>query len=248
MVDVGNFVRAGESPIVVITQISPIAVLFNLPQQDLRAVNAANAKGELVVEAVDADNQTVIDKGVLQVVDNQVDQTTGTVRLKASFPNADRQLWPGQFVNIRLFIRTIEQAVVVPAAAVQRGPKGAYVYRVGPDSRVEQRSVTVAQQDERQAVIGSGVTPPDQVVTTGFARLTDGAEVRATTGEPAVAQGDGTQTEAHAVAPAAPPRPATGAAPPPRGPERMRGQGGWGGGREGGEPHRRRGSAESASQ
>ena len=191
MVDIGNLVRAGEPPIVVITQISPIAVLFNLPQQHLRAVNAANAKGELVVEALDADNQTVINKGILQVVDNQVDQTTGTVRLKALFPNTDRQLWPGQFVNVRLLIRTIEHAVVVPTAAVQRGPNGAYVYRVGPDSRVEQRPVTVAQQDERQAVIGSGVTPPDQVVTTGFTRLTDGAEVRATAGEPAVAQGDG---------------------------------------------------------
>ena len=241
MVDIGNLVRAGEPPLVVITQITPIAVLFNLPQQHLRAVSTANAKGDLAVEALDADNRTVIDKGVLQVVDNQVDQTTGTVRIKASFPNADRQLWPGQFVNIRLFVSTIPHAVVIPTAAIQRGPNEAYVYVVRPDSRVEQRSVAVTQQDEREAVIGSGVTPPDQVVTTGFTRLTDGADVRATAtaSEPAALEG-GTATSASnsATAPA-PSRPATAAAAPLRGPDRLRGHDGWSGNREGGE-HRRR--------
>ena len=162
MVDVGNLVRAGDPAIVVIAQVAPIAVLFNLPQQHLRAVNAAQAKGELAVEALDSDNRTLIDRGVLQVVDNQVDQTTGTVRMKASFPNAERQLWPGQFVNVRLFIGTIPQAVVVPTAAVQRGPNGPYVYALGADGRVAQRPVTVTQQDERDTVLGSGVTPPSR--------------------------------------------------------------------------------------
>ena len=117
----------------------------------------------------------MIDRGTLQVVDNQVDQTTGTIKLKAEFPNADLQLWPGQFVNVRLLVDTLQQVVVVPTAAVQRGPNGTFVYVVQPDDTVAVRPVTVAQQDETQAVIASGLQAGERVVTTGFARLTDGA-------------------------------------------------------------------------
>src|SRR4029077_11301561 len=107
--------------IVVVTELQPIAVLFNLPQQQLSRVNKAFAKGSLSVEATEANNHTVIDSGTLQVVNNQVDQTTGTVQYKAEFPNKDMQLWPGQFVNTQLLVDTLRQVVVVPSAAIQRG-------------------------------------------------------------------------------------------------------------------------------
>jgi multidrug efflux system membrane fusion protein len=179
MVDEGNLIRAGDanSGIVVITEIKPISVFFSLPQQQLARVNRAAAKGPLVVEALGADNKTVADRGVLKVVDNQVDQATGTVKLKAEFPNAELQLWPGQFVNVRLLVETLPQAVVVPTAAVQRGPNGTFVYVVTEESAVAVRPVTVSLQDDTQAVVTVGLRPPERVVTTGFARISDGAKV-----------------------------------------------------------------------
>jgi multidrug efflux system membrane fusion protein len=178
-VDEGNYVRASDSTsaIVTITQIKPIAVLFNLPQQELMRVNQAFAKGPLTVEAQRSDNNQVIDRGTLTVVDNQVDPSTGTVKLKAEFPNADLQLWPGQFINVRLLIDTLKNVVVIPTGAVQRGPNGTFVYVVGSDDKATMRTIVVQRQDENQAVIKSGVAPPDRVVTTGFARLTEGSKV-----------------------------------------------------------------------
>ena len=178
MVDEGNIVHASSSPgIVVITQIKPISVIFNLPQQNLAQVNSAFAKGPLPVDALRSDDNSVIDHGTLTVLDNQVDPSTGTVKLKAEFPNADIQLWPGQFVNVRLLIDTLKQVVVVPTGAVQRGPNGTFVYVVGDDNVAKLRPVTVSKQDETQSVIAKGLTPPERAVTTGFARLTDGAKV-----------------------------------------------------------------------
>ena len=131
LVDEGNIVRASDATgIVVLTEIQPISVIFNLPQQVVSQVNAAFAKGPLPVEALAADNEAVVDRGTLHVVDNQVDPTTGTVKLKAEFPNANLQLWSGQFVNVRMLIDTLQQVVVVPTAAVQRGPDGAFVFVV----------------------------------------------------------------------------------------------------------------------
>ena len=179
LVDQGNILRATDATgIVIITQLKPISVIFNLPQQQLRAVNQAMSKGPVAVNALEADNTTVIDKGTIQVIDNQVDQTTGTIKFKALFPNEKLQLWPGQFINVRLYIDILSHAVVVPTAAVQRGPNGAYVYVLGDHSKVALRNVTVGRQNETQAVITSGLNPPEQVITTGFSRLTDGAEVR----------------------------------------------------------------------
>ena len=146
-----------SSALVTISQIKPIAVLFNLPQQDLDRVNAAFAKGPLPVEAQRPATGEVIAHGKLTVIDNQVDSTTGTVKLKAEFPNPNLQLWPGQFVNVRLLIDTLKNVVVVPTAAVQRGPKGAFVYVVGSDDKAAVHLVKVAKQDENQAVIASGV-------------------------------------------------------------------------------------------
>ncbi len=179
MVDEGNIVHAADtnSAIVVMTQLHPISVLFNLPQQDLSQVNAAFEKGPLNVEAQRSDNDVVIDRGVLRVVDNQVDQTTGTVKLKAEFPNTNLQLWPGQFVNIRLLIDTLKQVTVIPTGAVQRGPNGTFVYVIKDDDSAAMRPIVVQKQDETQTVVKSGVEPNERVVTTGFVRLTDGSKV-----------------------------------------------------------------------
>lgn len=177
-VDEGNIVHPSDSTgIVVLTQLKPISVLFNLPQQDIISVNSAFAKGPLAVDALRSDTNEVIDNGSLTVVDNQVDASTGTVKMKADFPNTELKLWPGQFVNVRLLIDTLKQVVVIPTGAVQRGPNGTFVYVVQDDGSAAMRQIQVQKQDETQTVVASGVTPPERVVTTGFARLTDGAQV-----------------------------------------------------------------------
>src|SRR5437764_5275712 len=194
MVDEGNLVQANDTnALVVITQVKPISVLFNLPQQQFQQVNAAFAKGPLRVDAMGADNRTAIDQGTLQVIDNQMDQTTGTIRMKAEFPNTNLQLWPGQFINIRLLVDTLKQVVVVPTAAVQRGPQGAFVYVVETDNKVAVRTITVAQQDDTRAVISDGVKAQEQVVTTGFTRLSNGTRVavQSVEGEPKAAEATG---------------------------------------------------------
>ena len=217
-VDEGNIVHASSSPaIVVITQIKPISVFFNLPQQEIGRVNTAFAKGPLKVDAQQSDNNAVIDSGALRVMDNQVDPTTGTVKLKAEFPNDNLQLWPGQFVNVRLLIDTLKQAVVIPTGAVQRGPNGTFVYVVKDDNTVAMRSITVAKQDEAQTVVSKGVEAPERVVTTGFVRLIDGSKIviSSADGTPAAGapagrqrskRGDG-QTGGSSAAPGAPSTP-----------------------------------------
>lgn len=177
-VDQGNIVHASDTTgLVVITQLQPIAVWFSLPQQQIMRVNAAAAKGTLAVDVFGNDGITVIDTGKLTGIDNQVDQTTGTLKLKAEFPNAHYQLWPGQFVNVRLKVETLTQALVVPTSAVQRGPIGTFSYVIGEDNIVSAKPVTVTQQNEHDAVIASGLSPNDKVVTTGFANLSDGSKV-----------------------------------------------------------------------
>jgi multidrug efflux system membrane fusion protein len=177
-VDEGNIIRAGaDTGLVTITQVQPISVMFTLPQQQLQVINRAMAKGPVAAEAMDADAKTVLDRGTLQVVDNQVDQTTGTVRMKADFPNATLQLWPGQFVNVRLLIETLREVVTVPTPAIQRGPNGVFVYLVGAEDRVSVRSVVLGQQSDVQTIVTSGLAVNDKVVTSGFARLQDGARV-----------------------------------------------------------------------
>jgi multidrug efflux system membrane fusion protein len=176
-VDVGNLVSSTDTTgIVTLSQIKPISVIFSIPQQQLGRVNAASAGGQLAVQALSGDSN-VIDSGSLTVVDNQVDPTTGTVKLKANFPNDKLALWPGAFVNARLLVETLKGVTVVPTAAVQRGPNGTFVYLVQPDQTVAMKVVKVGQQDDVQAVIAEGVVPGDKVVTTGFARLQDGSKV-----------------------------------------------------------------------
>ncbi|MET0747684.1 MAG: efflux RND transporter periplasmic adaptor subunit [Rhizobium sp.] len=177
-VDIGNIVSATDTTgIVTLSQIRPISVVFSVPQQQLAKVNAASALGTLGVQALSGGAQAVVDTGTLSVVDNQVDITTGTVKLKANFPNDKLALWPGAFVNARLLIETMKGVVVVPTAAVQRGPNGTFAYLLQPDQTVLMKTITVGQQDDVQAVITDGIAAGDMVVTTGFARLQSGAKV-----------------------------------------------------------------------
>lgn len=183
-VDPGNIVRTSDTTgIVTLTQLRPISVLFTLPETQLSSLSrAAAADANLPAQAFASGVKTPLDSGELAVVDNQVDETTGTIKLKATFPNANLQLWPGQFVNVRLQIGTRNDALTVPATAVQQGPNGTYVYLVhraaDGSAKAAMQAVQVLQEDEEQAVIGSGVKAGDEVVTTGFVRLTDGATVK----------------------------------------------------------------------
>src|ERR1700681_4165271 len=177
-VDQGNIIHASDATgLVIMTQLQPIAVQFSLPQQQIVQVNAASAKGALTVDVFGNDGITVVDSGKLTGIDNQVDPTTGTLKLKAEFPNASFQLWPGQFVNVRLKVDTLAKAVVVPTSAVQRGPAGTFSYVIGDGDIVTAKPVVVTQQNETDALIASGLSASDRVVTTGFANLSDGAKV-----------------------------------------------------------------------
>ena len=173
-VDAGNVVRPGDANgLVTIAQIKPVAMTFNLPQQHLTPLREARERGTARVQALNSDNATVIGEGRVEVIDNQVDPATGTVRVKAHYDNADLRLWPGQFVNVRVFIGVMTNVVVLPSAAIQRGPDGPFVYIVSDDSKAKQTNVAVALQTETIAVIGKGVSAGQRVVISGFGRLSD---------------------------------------------------------------------------
>lgn len=181
-VDAGNIVHASDATgIVVLTQLQPISVVFTLPQQNLQAVvaamNAGAASAMAYPQGADENEANILDRGTLAVLDNQVDPTTGTIKLKATFPNAKYTLWPGGFVGIRLQVATDKGATVVPPAAVQQGPNGEYLYVVNAGDTVTRRDVKVSHEDQRVAVIASGVKPGEQVVTDGASRLSDGKQV-----------------------------------------------------------------------
>jgi membrane fusion protein, multidrug efflux system len=183
-IDEGNIIKAADaSGIVILTQLRPISIFFNLPQQHLPELNKGFAEAPLAVDAIGPDGKSALDRGKVVVIDNQVDQTTGTVKLKAEFPNANLQLWPGQFVNVRVLMDTRRQVVVVPTAAIQRGPNGTLVYVLRGDSTVTVRPVKLSQQDEIQSVVDAGLQAGERVVTTGFARLTEGTAVTASIAE-----------------------------------------------------------------
>jgi multidrug efflux system membrane fusion protein len=178
-VDKGNLVHASDQTgLVTIAQVKPISVIVTLPQQQLLAINRALTRGTLPVEARDGDTGTVIDRGEVEVVDNAVDQTTGTIKLKARFANADLALWPGQFVNVMLEVGAIKDALIVPTPAIQRGPAGPFVYIVDDQSKVSVRPVTTTRQTETETAIATGLEAGETVVTSGFNRLADGSTVR----------------------------------------------------------------------
>jgi len=180
-VDPGNVVTT-TTAVVTLTQIHPIYVTFNLPEQNLEMVRGAAGKGDpLTVLALDrADAHTIADDGVLNVVDNQIDTTTGTFKLRSIFQNAKGDLWPGQFVNVRLKVRTVSGGLVIPSQAVQRGPDGDYVYLVQQDDTVKMNPVKVAGEvGDSHVMIGSGLALNDKVVTEGQFRLKPGSKVKA---------------------------------------------------------------------
>jgi multidrug efflux system membrane fusion protein len=177
-VDPGNMVHAGDATgIMTITQIHPISVLFTLPQDTLPRISLAMAAGKLPVTALAPDGKTELDQGTLLTPDNAIDPTTGTIKLKATFPNPNNTLWPGQFINARLLMGTERNALTVPSIAVQHGPSGLYVYIVKPDSTVSRQDVEVARDNGTVAVISRGFEDDEEVVTDGQSRLQQGTRV-----------------------------------------------------------------------
>ncbi|CAN5509908.1 efflux RND transporter periplasmic adaptor subunit [soil metagenome] len=179
-IDVGNIIRDTDtSSIVVINQIQPISVVFTLPQQDLgKAREALISKEPLKVLALDRDNLSTLAEGQLEVLDNLIDSTTATVKLKAVFPNTDYKLWPGQFVNVRLLLGIQKDALTVPAPAVQRGPNGTYVYVVA-DNQAKMQDVTIGSTEDGRTVIAKGLTAGQPIVTDGQYRLQEGSRIEA---------------------------------------------------------------------
>jgi multidrug efflux system membrane fusion protein len=206
-IDAGNIVHAADAGgLVVVTQIEPISVLFTLPEDDVSVVNQQLAAGTLTVVASSRANSKALGQGTLLLVNNQIDQTTGTVQLKATFPNKDHALWPGQFVDVQLLVETRHNAVTVPAAAVQRGPQGVFAYVIKPDNTVEMRPLKVSADNAGGpvALIESGITAGEQVVIDGQLKLHPGVTVKAAA-PAAPAAAPGTTTAAPAAAPGAAP-------------------------------------------
>ncbi len=181
LVDAGNIVHAGDqTPITVLTGLTPTMVIFTLPQRNLLAVQDAMAKGEVQVAALDQDNTHELGQGKLLLIDNQIDQTTSTIRLKASFPNKDERLWPGEFVHARVLIDTLKDAVTIPSAAVQRNSQGLLAWVIKPDNTVENRPIIGGPSLNDMTVVKSGLKPGEQVVVSGQFRLRPGVKVQPT--------------------------------------------------------------------
>ena len=170
---------ADATGLVVVAQLDPIAVLFTLPEDDLPRVSDAMSKGELVVDAYSRDGNKMLAQGKLAVIDNEINQATATVKLKAIFDNPKNVLWPNQFVKARLKLATEKTALVVPAAAVQHGPSGDFVYVVNPDSTAAVKKIGVESLQGEIAVISSGLNVGDQAVTDGQVQLRPGSRVAA---------------------------------------------------------------------
>jgi multidrug efflux system membrane fusion protein len=185
LLDIGNLVQASAAtPLVVVTQIKPIYVKFTIPERDLDRVREAMAHHPLTVLAFDGEDNRQLSRGTLKVVNNTVDQNTGTVTLKAEFPNQDAALWPGEFVNAHLVLDIVNNGVTVPVSAVLMGPTGPFAYRIRTDATVEPAAVTVTQVESGTALIGKGLKPGDTVVISGQTDLAPGVKVTVKAGSP----------------------------------------------------------------
>jgi membrane fusion protein, multidrug efflux system len=185
-IDVGNIIHPTDpNGLVVVTQVEPISLIFTLPESDLPQIQTQMAKGPLTVLAYSQDDKTKLDEGKLLLVNNQIVQTTGSVQLKATFPNTAHLLWPGQLVNARLLIDTRKDGLTIAAPAVQQGQTGSYVYVIAPDGKAEVRPVTVAQISEGQALIDTGLKANETVVIDGQYRLQQGSPVQVLHGKAA---------------------------------------------------------------
>jgi multidrug efflux system membrane fusion protein len=176
--DIGNIIHTTDvSPLTVLTQIKPCTAVFTLPQSDLGPVREAMLRGDVAVLAFDQDDQKQLAEGKLLLINNQIDQTTSTIQLKAEFSNQDERLWPGEFVHIRVLINTRKNAVTIPAIALQRGPEGYYVWVVKPDETVEQRAIAAQNANEDIVIATKGLNAGETVVLEGQSRLDVGARV-----------------------------------------------------------------------
>jgi multidrug efflux system membrane fusion protein len=177
-VDPGNIIHASDTnPMLILTQLQPIAVIFTLPEDVLPTVSQHMKNTTLQVDAFNRDDQTKLATGKLLTIDNEIDPTTGTAKLKAVFDNKDNQLWPNQFVNINLLLETRKNSTVLPTAAILRGPQGTFVYAVKPDKTVEARPVTISLTQGDITVVASGLNPGDTVVTDGQDKLQTGSKI-----------------------------------------------------------------------
>ena len=184
-VDVGNIIHTTDpNPLTVLTQIKPCTVIFTLPQSDLGPVREAMLRGAVSVLAFDQNGKEQLAEGHLLLIDNQIDQTTSTIRLKAEFPNENERLWPGEFVRIRILITTYKDAVTVPPVAVQRGPDGFYVWVIKPGNTVEQRPIGAQMVNDDTAIATKGLAAGERVVTNGQSRLDVGSHVAIKTPPP----------------------------------------------------------------
>ncbi len=180
LTDAGNLVATTDTTgIIVVNQLSPIAVTFTVPEGDFQRLLAVTQgfRQPLVTQAFSQENNTLLDTGELTVADNKVDPSTGTVQMKAKFMNAQQKLWPGQFVNVRLTVQTLQHVISIPAAAVNEGPQGAFAYVVGPDRKAKMRPIKVQVTQDAVAVIQDGLNEGDTVVTDGQVSLTPGSTV-----------------------------------------------------------------------
>jgi multidrug efflux system membrane fusion protein len=192
-VDNGNIIHPTDaSGLVDVTQIQPISLIFSLPQTDFVEIQRQLASGPLTVLAYSQDDKTQLDEGKLDLVDNQIVQTTGTIRLRASFPNAKRLLWPGELINARLLLETRHNGLTIPASAIQQGPQGSFVWVIGSDESVTTRPVKVAYISDGDALINSGLEANEEVVVDGQYRLQANAHVQKLVG--AAAQGANLQS------------------------------------------------------
>jgi multidrug efflux system membrane fusion protein len=184
-VDPGNIVHASDTnPMLILTQLQPIAVIFTLPEDQLQTVAQHMKSSTLQVDAFSRDDQTKLATGKLQTIDNQIDQTTGTAKLKAVFDNKNNELWPNQFVNANLLLETRKNSTVLPTAAILRGPQGTFVYAVKADKSVEARPITMSLSQGNITVVTAGVNPGDVVVTDGQDKLQTGSKIEPRTGGP----------------------------------------------------------------
>lgn len=179
LIDPGNMIHASEgAALLVVTQMEPIFVTFTLPQEELDAVRMAETRGKVPVEAYKHDESTLLAKGELAVIDNEIDTATGTIRLKATFANKDRRLWPGEFVNARVVTETKHDATVVPAQSVQRGPSSLFVYVVKPDETVEMRPITAGGTAAGMTLVKQGLEPGERIILDGQYKVQPGVKVQ----------------------------------------------------------------------
>lgn len=188
-VDMGNYITSGTTAIVVITQTHPIEVVFTLPESNISEIVKAQKAGPVSVEAWGRTNKTLLAQGSLLSLDNQIDTTTGTIKLKAQYANQDDALFPNQFVNARLKVATLQNAIVVPTAAVQMGNEGNFVWTMDDENKVSKRLVTVGIEDSQNVVIASGLNAGQRVVTDGIDQLTEGMKVEVVTPQTKAADG-----------------------------------------------------------